>query len=212
VIIDDTRKKEPEEAFKEEEMINRVNKKCLRHFLKTSNVDMEDVVAVLPSSEEDGFESMVHLIFPPGLEDYVNPSKRDSIVEMRVGLIDDLKKKYFMIEKNKGYGYVDMDVFYEVSASYLVRLQDMFSSEEQMESVFSDIPYVKTLRSNTDSNVSFNTHKILAYKTRSCVSCSKNGPWERCGGCKSAYYCSKTCQKRDWPKHKPNCNRTDKVK
>lgn len=28
-----------------------------------------------------------------------------------------------------------------------------------------------------------------------------------CGGCKATYYCSKSCQKRHWPKHKHECRR-----
>ncbi|KAF9001396.1 hypothetical protein BDZ89DRAFT_1146830 [Hymenopellis radicata] len=45
-----------------------------------------------------------------------------------------------------------------------------------------------------------------------CVACNttpgKEGtgkPFSVCSACKWAKYCSKTCQKNDWRKHKPNC-------
>ena len=32
-------------------------------------------------------------------------------------------------------------------------------------------------------------------------------PVKPCTGCRIAYYCSKECQKADWPKHKDFCRR-----
>lgn len=44
---------------------------------------------------------------------------------------------------------------------------------------------------------------------KNCSHCSKtpdeNGPFQRCGACKVARYCSKDCQKADWEKHKALC-------
>ena len=37
------------------------------------------------------------------------------------------------------------------------------------------------------------------------ITCDKKGAMKRCAACKHAFYCSKTCQKQDWKKHKPNC-------
>jgi len=43
-------------------------------------------------------------------------------------------------------------------------------------------------------------------KTKECEepSCTKNGSMS-CGRCKSASYCSKVCQKKDWKRHKKDC-------
>ena len=41
-----------------------------------------------------------------------------------------------------------------------------------------------------------------------CVSCLKRGSQtelRRCAGCKSFSYCSKDCQRSDWPSHKRLC-------
>ncbi|KAK8074567.1 hypothetical protein PG997_009230 [Apiospora hydei] len=38
----------------------------------------------------------------------------------------------------------------------------------------------------------------------SCITCEKADS-QRCGRCKSAFYCSKACQVRDWPFHKLLC-------
>ena len=38
-----------------------------------------------------------------------------------------------------------------------------------------------------------------------CYNCWKEGDMKRCTGCQHAMYCSKTCQKAHWKKHKQNC-------
>jgi len=39
-----------------------------------------------------------------------------------------------------------------------------------------------------------------------CASChSKTENLKRCSGCKTVFYCSKTCQKNHWKEHKPDC-------
>ena len=41
-----------------------------------------------------------------------------------------------------------------------------------------------------------------------CFLCQKEGrspPLRRCSQCEVAYYCSKTCQRGHWKKHKPAC-------
>lgn len=42
-----------------------------------------------------------------------------------------------------------------------------------------------------------------------CFNCEKNCETKRCTGCHQAFYCSKTCQKNHWSKHKENCIRAD---
>ena len=40
---------------------------------------------------------------------------------------------------------------------------------------------------------------------QSCYACDKEGNMKRCSRCQHAFYCSKSCQKRHWKRHKPNC-------
>ena len=42
-------------------------------------------------------------------------------------------------------------------------------------------------------------------KCRNITCDMKAEKMKRCGGCKHAFYCSRTCQKQHWKKHKPNC-------
>jgi hypothetical protein len=38
-----------------------------------------------------------------------------------------------------------------------------------------------------------------------CAHCDKPGAALRCGACRVTNYCSRSCQKADWPRHKPAC-------
>jgi len=38
-----------------------------------------------------------------------------------------------------------------------------------------------------------------------CMKCRKNSTTQRCANCKSVYYCSRECQKKDWKSHKKHC-------
>ena len=39
-----------------------------------------------------------------------------------------------------------------------------------------------------------------------CSDCGKDGA-KKCGACGEAYYCSRQCQRRDWKKHKAECQK-----
>lgn len=43
--------------------------------------------------------------------------------------------------------------------------------------------------------------------TRMCQSCCGAGSLKLCQGCRLVRYCSKECQRRDWPVHKAFCRR-----
>lgn len=46
--------------------------------------------------------------------------------------------------------------------------------------------------------------KITVYK--GCTFCKKSAEkMLKCGGCRAAYYCNRTCQKSDWSEHKRRC-------
>ena len=43
---------------------------------------------------------------------------------------------------------------------------------------------------------------------RKCNHCLKtDGSLMACGSCKIVHYCSQRCQKKDWKKHKPKCEK-----
>ncbi len=41
----------------------------------------------------------------------------------------------------------------------------------------------------------------------SCANCLKSDNVSMCSGCKEVYYCSRECQKKDWPSHKGECKK-----
>jgi len=76
--------------------------------------------------------------------------------------------------------------------------------------------FVRPLHSDRRSDfhkVASSTQEIkegAARVTLLCTECFKSEldigvPLRRCGKCKSVRYCSRECQKRDWPKHKSTC-------
>ncbi|ETM98937.1 hypothetical protein PPTG_19146 [Phytophthora nicotianae INRA-310] len=38
-----------------------------------------------------------------------------------------------------------------------------------------------------------------------CLSCGKANAKNRCGGCRSVYFCDRACQRKSWPSHRPTC-------
>jgi hypothetical protein len=46
--------------------------------------------------------------------------------------------------------------------------------------------------------------KVISYKEKECVQCGSEAT-NKCSGCLGVYYCSKDCQKKDWPTHKQIC-------
>ena len=40
-----------------------------------------------------------------------------------------------------------------------------------------------------------------------CTPCSSSTPTKRCGRCKAAHYCSSSCQRADWPRHRAECTK-----
>ncbi|KAF8139437.1 hypothetical protein K438DRAFT_2030554 [Mycena galopus ATCC 62051] len=59
---------------------------------------------------------------------------------------------------------------------------------------------------------SASSEEIRGYRNRinpACTHCMGRGELRRCGKCKGAWYCSKECQKKHWPKHKEWCSEVD---
>ena len=57
----------------------------------------------------------------------------------------------------------------------------------------------------------FGFTKSATHKTDPCATCGVNEPTEgvvtfvQCGGCRRTRYCTRTCQKKDWKKHRVLC-------
>ncbi|KAJ7213892.1 hypothetical protein GGX14DRAFT_444414 [Mycena pura] len=53
-------------------------------------------------------------------------------------------------------------------------------------------------------------HLPLA-KLEKCATCHSTESLRLCSACGERTYCSSKCQKEDWPKHKANCSKTDRI-
>ncbi|GAX19969.1 hypothetical protein FisN_1Lh557 [Fistulifera solaris] len=53
---------------------------------------------------------------------------------------------------------------------------------------------------------------LLQYITCDAERCTKSNPAHRCSRCKITYYCSPTCQKADWKRHKLGCPPLDEAR
>ena len=47
-------------------------------------------------------------------------------------------------------------------------------------------------------------YQVTSGLATKCLKCERPGKL-RCGGCQEAAYCSKECQRQDWPRHRPQC-------
>lgn len=59
---------------------------------------------------------------------------------------------------------------------------------------------------NKDAQDSENV-KSFKKRTKFCVKCSKKENLRRCSRCQMIYYCSTSCQTKDWDHHKQFCSR-----
>lgn len=67
---------------------------------------------------------------------------------------------------------------------------------------------IATLAGTMDAKAS----KARSASRETCQHCGESEtPLSVCGGCSSANYCSKECQKADWKSHKPYCRKGTKV-
>ncbi|KAF8184093.1 hypothetical protein K438DRAFT_1724176 [Mycena galopus ATCC 62051] len=53
---------------------------------------------------------------------------------------------------------------------------------------------------------------VMDHVLRNCPQCNRKeervGQWQKCAGCKQEWYCSRGCQKAQWPAHKDACKKT----
>lgn len=59
----------------------------------------------------------------------------------------------------------------------------------------------------SEVNTYANTHVNVC-----CNNCKNFEKLKKCGNCKGVYYCSRECQKADWPTHKIQCRQHDSAK
>lgn len=70
---------------------------------------------------------------------------------------------------------------------------------------------VKELKAANDMHVVANPLSTNFAPLPTCWNCKQQCPSARkCGGCNTAFYCSKECQRAHWEVHKPSCPRADK--
>ena len=86
---------------------------------------------------------------------------------------------------------------FSLNSSKSLSVQQVGEKDANLSQFSSNEPTEDALNSN---------QKKSPAKQQPCTICNKFTSIF-CEACKSAYYCSKECQKKDWPSHKPNCKR-----
>lgn len=51
----------------------------------------------------------------------------------------------------------------------------------------------------------------VVYSSESCANCGDQGILRKCAQCLSIQYCSKSCQRKHWPRHKGHCQQNPEV-
>jgi hypothetical protein len=89
------------------------------------------------------------------------------------------------------------DSFYDYLKQALKEMDDICPSVKEAEQKQEH----KEKTSSSSSSASSSASSVACR----CASCGKEGDLKRCSRCKVVSYCSSTCQKNDWVKHKNKC-------
>eukprot|EP01084_Bolivina_argentea_P000922 1686_1 len=122
---------------------------------------------------------------------------------------------WMFIVKKSGYHFKLSDKLYQIFS--VLELKYMRCKLNRLQREF--CMYISIVRSliNVDiqNQCEFDEHYFnarakyvyLQCKNKiSCNYCQKHNKNKLCSGCKAVIYCSKSCQKKDWPDHKTTCN------
>ncbi|KAF9474188.1 hypothetical protein BDN70DRAFT_335114 [Pholiota conissans] len=94
------------------------------------------------------------------------------------------------------------------------RIGWIFQTETMLQAHASSLksPFILAIMDSTlyAASSEFEDKKLRRCMTLCCSRCTKTGGgFKRCARCKIPIYCSKECQKADWPQHKTRCAKVD---
>lgn len=85
----------------------------------------------------------------------------------------------------------------------------MFNDQRQkgVEETESSVRYIQEALIDENGVVSIHGRDCDVLYEHHCAHCKTFGATKSCSKCKIAFYCSKPCQRADWPEHRKNCQR-----
>jgi hypothetical protein len=176
--------------------MNKISKRKVRNIVERYGADVK---TIYPSSkEETNAEAFVNFNFPPDLEQHLPPDIAPKVTQMRKDFVKELLAMPHTTDQEA------MERAKKLPEDYISRLLEICNPDIVIYA-FSQSAFLKKQKGILKHNVEMQD-KVKEYQARSCTTCGDKGPWKRCGGCKKdTYYCNRSCQAKDWPKHKTLC-------